>query len=316
MTGIVQIAYGLVTATNLLTGPVQFTNAPSYFVNAPSIIELVEGMEERAAAVDANNGFTFTTTNRARQWVAEVAGAYPSEYPTTTVYQVTSAAPFNVWSFVDSVSGNFADPTDAATYNYMFNPRLLTHTLSRALINDTIYRVDGMAASFIQSYTATSTIAWTASNLWIAAGSTNGAPYIHRGSLPITNLWILYRAETNLWITPAADVTWGGASDTYTGRTYRVNADTGSWYVADLASNVTSTLDVAAKITESLTSGTNTQAENIDWSFVASAVTHAGVSTNVWLAGSNTLPVDAGRYYYVTFPRQPVQLWQFTRCQP
>jgi len=210
-----QLVYGLVVATNVLTGSTLFqTNGAPLSINAPTAIEIFEAVNERAAAIwyphtvvfESRNTipFRYAETNRAGYQIGrfglEDFDAYPI-FNSGSSYLVTNGT-FKAWSYNAFQYPRLVNPIQT------FIPYVGTFSSSFQW-QRAAWAIERMAPYFYQAYDATSATPWTASALWEAAGSTNGNPLIfdtddswdlfrHVGT---STVWILYRALTNMYVT-------------------------------------------------------------------------------------------------------------------
>jgi hypothetical protein len=212
-----QLVYGLVVATNMVgTNATMFSGGAPLAINPPTQMEIFEAIGERAAALGWPRGayvsptlpFTCEPTNRAGFRLVD--GHVFTNYDSGGAYLVTNGL-WKSWSF---------NPFRQIQlyWSYSLNDRFipaLNYSLSSALWKVGSHAIDNMAPYYMMEITPTSAVPWTASNLWVAAGSAKGNPfaipffidldyYYHVGT---NEAWIFQRALTLMHTTLAWDVT-------------------------------------------------------------------------------------------------------------
>jgi hypothetical protein len=326
----VQLAYGLLVATNLLNAPAGFhVTSTNPVVTGQDLIEVYEGVNERLAAVHASRGAAFTTNSMTN--AVYFSGLFSDLYPTYT--NEVTGGPWVQWNY-----GAWAHPVEAwfpAFPSETFYPFLFGHVKSALVFSAAWAQLPPLylGSAFVRSYTTTGATHWTSwtraslytaaglySNVWTAVSDNNIPP---PNAMTISNLTCLYSAVSNLADTvmqasPAwqynarSEIIQGGAIYRPDGTSY--------WYVAEMATGTTCYLDISCVSTETLDTTTFPfvkRAETNVFDVITSPTNHYGPSTNLITAGAMGVPFAGSNIYYrVEFPRQPVIRWTFTRCRP
>ena len=195
-----QLAYGLVILTYFGDGTPMFdADPPTPFLNAGTLIELAEGVNERQAAIQGydvgyeQEGTAFDIGNilyAINEDFMEIPFTYTEVTGTNAGYTAggfdfrPTNGTWKAWSF-NALIGNPPYQGSRASY---------------AMLKQCAGTIGNLAPWYVQSFTPTSAVYWTASNLWVAAG---GEPFTNAtfGFVSTSQLWQVYRALTNLTTT-------------------------------------------------------------------------------------------------------------------